>query len=227
MPSSHSNHPIHLQISDIQQNKIHGIHCVYTFFMETIQIHKAGKSLHRTNDYQVINKLCNCSELNVSELLFAEPCTVSMAAGWRRRENKVCWWQSFLWLCRRRWYANGLHTSPDGVCLCPWLHRWGQRRVCACVCVGWCVCVSLRGMYGEKDKMSGYKEKECPLPTHSTLWFSWLSPQDVIWFWGRRKMNHWTEKLDWFFCNNCFFFCCEILTTFQPQLWRKKKQKQN
>lgn len=43
---------------------------------------------------------------------------------------------------------------------------------CVRVCVGWCVCVSLRGMDGEKDKMSGDKEKECPLPTHSTLWFS-------------------------------------------------------
>lgn len=45
-------------------------------------------------------------------------------------EQSVLMIESFLCLCWRRRYANGPHTSPDGVCLCPWpLHRWGQQTV--------------------------------------------------------------------------------------------------
>ena len=195
--------------------------------MEIIQIYKVGKSLHRTNDYQVINKLCNCSELKHkwATLRWA---LHSLHGCWMKTENKVCWWQTFLWVCRRRWYANGLHTSPDGVCLCPWLHRWGQRRewgcvcvcVCGCVCgcvyvcVCVCVCVFLRGMDRKKDKKSGKENNICPLIPHCgspdyppRCHFVLGMPQDKL--------------LDgWFFWNNCFF-CFEILNTFQPQLWRK------
>lgn len=78
-----------------------------------------------TTCYRVCNKLYICSELGISALLCDEHWTVSMvmiiSACWMEieREHSVWMTVNFLCWCRRQWYANGLHTSPDGVCLFP------------------------------------------------------------------------------------------------------------
>ncbi len=110
------------------------------------QIKKAEQLLHVTK-YNICTSVQCWISLScwVSMVMTISTCWMKA-----EREHSVLMSESFLCLSRRLRYANGLHTSPDGVCLCPWLHRWGQPQceiLCVCVCV--CVCVK-EGENGER-----------------------------------------------------------------------------
>ena len=106
------------------------------------------KSWNITAHEETSNYVTNCTSVQkkkICELLCMVSMVMSVSGG-------ILMTESFLFLCRRRWYANGLNTSPDGVCLCPELHRWGQWT-CECTCV--CLWVQERERERESRRKRG------------------------------------------------------------------------